>query len=97
MRSQYNVRCCALQQLETALSLYFEGEDYYSAITLAGAGEVELSRFRGRLGMSAIMPLRMVRIDNSSGTKCGIAEKDRSWFGAAIEGEPSKFLDERCQ
>ena len=37
MRSEHNARCCALQQLETALSLYFEGKDYYSAITLAGA------------------------------------------------------------
>ena len=29
----------ALKQLETALCLYFKGEDYYSVITLAGASE----------------------------------------------------------
>lgn len=29
----------ALRQLETALCLYFEREDYYSVITLAGAAE----------------------------------------------------------
>jgi hypothetical protein len=29
----------ALRQLEIALRLYFEQEDYYSVITLAGASE----------------------------------------------------------
>ena len=29
----------ALRQLETALCLYFEQQDYYSVITLAGASE----------------------------------------------------------
>lgn len=29
----------ATRQLETALALYFEGQDYYSAITLAGAAD----------------------------------------------------------
>ena len=39
VRSEHNARCCALQQLESALSLYCEGKDYYSPITLAGAAE----------------------------------------------------------
>lgn len=35
----HDVQCIALKQLETSLSLYFKGEDYYSVITLAGAAE----------------------------------------------------------
>ncbi len=35
----HDVQCMALRQLETALRLYFEREDYYSVITLAGASE----------------------------------------------------------
>ena len=34
----------AIRQLETALRLYFEGEDYYSVITLAGAAEEILGK-----------------------------------------------------
>ena len=35
----HDVQCMALRQLETALRLYFEREDYYSVITLAGTSE----------------------------------------------------------
>ena len=35
----HDPKCIALKQLETALRLYFEQEDYYSVITLAGASE----------------------------------------------------------
>ena len=35
----HDVQCIALKQLETALRLFFEWEDYYSVITLAGASE----------------------------------------------------------
>ena len=35
----HDVQKVALGQLETALRLYFEGEDYYSVTTLAGASE----------------------------------------------------------
>ncbi len=35
----HDPQCMALRQLETALRLYFEQEDYYSVITLAGASE----------------------------------------------------------
>lgn len=35
----HDVQSIALRQLETALRLYFEGEDYYSVITLAAAAE----------------------------------------------------------
>ena len=40
----HDVRCIALRQLETALRLYFEKEDYYSVITLAGAAEEVLGK-----------------------------------------------------
>ena len=35
----HDPQCMALRQLETALRLYFEQEDYYSVITLASASE----------------------------------------------------------
>ena len=35
----FDKKCVALTQIETAIRLYFEGEDYFSAITLAGAAE----------------------------------------------------------
>lgn len=37
--------CIAQRQLDTALRLYFEQEDYYSVITLAGAAEEILGKF----------------------------------------------------
>jgi len=50
----HDVRCCALQQLEAALFLYFEREDYYSAITLAGAAEEIFGQLlRARDGQSS--------------------------------------------
>lgn len=42
----------AVQQLETALRLYFEGSDFYSVITLAGAAELLLAqalRYKGKV------------------------------------------------
>lgn len=41
----HDVHCLALRQLETALRLYFEREDYYSVITLAGASEEVFGSF----------------------------------------------------
>jgi len=35
----FDQKCIALAQLETSLRLYFEGSDYFSVITLAGAAE----------------------------------------------------------
>jgi len=35
----FDRKCIALTQLETALQLYFEGEDYFSVITLGGASD----------------------------------------------------------
>ena len=32
-------RCVALRQLHTALRIYFDGEDFYSVVTLAGAAD----------------------------------------------------------
>ena len=40
----HDIQCAALRQLETALRLYFEGEDYYSVVTLAGASEEVLGK-----------------------------------------------------
>ena len=41
----HDVQCIALKQPETALRLFFEWEDYYSVITLAGASEEILESF----------------------------------------------------
>ncbi len=46
----HDVQCIALRQLETALHLYFEGEDYYSVITLAGASEELLGKLSRKDG-----------------------------------------------
>lgn len=35
----FDRKCIALAQLETTLRLYFEGEDYFSVITLGGAAD----------------------------------------------------------
>jgi len=35
----HDIKCMALTQLETALRLYFERQDYYSVVTLAGAAD----------------------------------------------------------
>lgn len=35
----FDRKCIALAQLETALRLYFEGEDYFSVVTLGGAAD----------------------------------------------------------
>lgn len=41
----HDLHCIALRQLETALRLYCEREDYYSVITLAGASEEVFGSF----------------------------------------------------
>ena len=46
----HDIQCIAQQQLETALRLYFEGEDYYSVITLAGAAEEVLGNLAKAAG-----------------------------------------------
>ena len=43
-------RDMAVRQLETALRLYFEGEDFYSVITLAGAADTVLGQVLRALG-----------------------------------------------
>ncbi len=49
MLVSHDIQCAALRQLETALCLYFKGEDYYSVVTLAGASEEVLGNLlRGR-------------------------------------------------
>jgi hypothetical protein len=44
-------RTMADTQLETALSLYFEGRDYYSVITLAGAADETFGQILADRGM----------------------------------------------
>ena len=44
----HKLQCVALRQLETALRLYFERDDYYSVITLAHASEEIFGTFRRR-------------------------------------------------
>ena len=47
----YDKRCIALAQLETAVRLFYEGHDYFSVITLAGAAEEifgQLLKSRGK-------------------------------------------------
>ena len=44
MLVSHDIQCAALRQLETALRLYFECEDYYSVVTLAGASEEILGK-----------------------------------------------------
>ena len=47
----FDKKCVALTQLETAIRLYFEGEDYFSAITLAGAAEEILGKLVTEKGL----------------------------------------------
>ena len=51
----HDVSCCALRQLEMALRLYFEGEDYYSVTTLAGAAEEILGKLLAAAGKQNAM------------------------------------------
>ncbi len=46
----YDKRCIALTQLEAALRLFFEGRDYFSVITLAGAAEELFGKMLSRSG-----------------------------------------------
>ena len=43
----HDAQCVAFRQLETALRLYFEGEDYYSVTTLASASEGVFGKLLG--------------------------------------------------
>ena len=48
----------ALRQLETALRLFDEGQDYYSVVTLAGAADEILGRLlESQGGVSALVSL----------------------------------------
>jgi len=47
----FDKKCIALTQLETAIRLYFEGDDYFSAITLAGAAEEILGKLVTEKGL----------------------------------------------
>jgi len=46
----YEPRSLALVQLETALCLYFDGNDYASVITLAGAADVMFGKLLASVG-----------------------------------------------
>lgn len=47
----FDQKCIALTQLETSLRLYFEGSDYFSVITLAGAAEEIFGRMLSAKGI----------------------------------------------
>lgn len=49
-RPYYKAIDFAVYQLETAIDLYFEGKDYFSVITLAGAAEEILGKYVEALG-----------------------------------------------
>ena len=46
----YDKECIALAQLETALRLFNEGQDYFSVVTLAGAADEILGKLLSALG-----------------------------------------------
>lgn len=46
----YDKKCIALAQLETAVRLFLEEQDYFSVITLAGAAEEILGKLATRAG-----------------------------------------------
>ena len=46
----YDRKCIALTQLETALRIFFEGHDYFSVITLAGAAEEIFGKMLSKSG-----------------------------------------------
>jgi len=48
----YDKRCIALTQIDTALRIYREGQDYFSALTLAGAAEEILGKLLKAQGRS---------------------------------------------
>jgi hypothetical protein len=47
----YDSKCIAIEQLEVALQLYFEGAPYLSVITLSGAAEEILGKVAKRRGI----------------------------------------------
>ena len=79
----HDVQCIALRQLETALHLYFEGEDYYSVITLAGASEEILGKLLSEAG---------------NNTALDSLKKDGSAVHEALFGEdlPEKQISSRA-
>ena len=71
----HDIGTIALCQLETALRLYFEGKDYYSVITLAGASEEifgKLAKTYAILNETALDSLAnaVLEIDKTQTRKC---------------------------
>lgn len=74
--TEHNRKHMALVQLETALTLYFEGKDYYSVISLAGAAD----EIFGQL-------LKAKGIDNSlEGMKKSAVAIHKQLTGESIDG-----------
>lgn len=71
----YDQKCIALAQLETALRLYFEGEDYFSVTTLGGAADEIFGK------------LLTLRGDENSleSTKAAVAAIHLSLYGEPLE------------
>lgn len=64
----YDKKCIALAQIETALRLYFEGQDYFSVVTLAGAAEEILGKLLSAKGIDN-------SLDSSKKAVCAIHQK----------------------
>lgn len=83
MIEAHDRRDMAVRQLETALRLYFEGEDLYSVITLAGAADTILGQVLKSIGKEP-------RLENIKAATVGIA---RSLYGEDVS---SKWVAERA-
>ena len=78
MLVSHDIQCAALRQLDTALRLYFEGEDYYSVVTLAGASEEILGKL-----------LEDKNLENEKLVK----DKDREGARKLLEGVPEEVSE----
>ena len=62
----HEAHCFALRQLETGLRLYFEREDYYSVITLAGAAEAIFGQLVKRVHSEGPNALESLKQDHAA-------------------------------
>ena len=74
--------CTALSQLEMALRLYFEGDELYSVITLAGASDGvwgELLEQRGHENAWGSLTKAMLEIDKKLGLASMTSKNANDW------------------
>lgn len=73
-RQSYDRRCIAIAQLETALRLYFEGQDYFSVVALSGAADEIFGKLLSAAG-----------IENSlESKKKAVSEIHQKLFGSPL-------------